>query len=199
MRTLLVALCLLVPAGAFAQSSPEDRQVQKLNEVERGVFLGVEAGGLFLFSPKANANSGFSPGRTFSVTLGADIGRWVSAGLLVMGTQTDTPSGFASDNAARGDFSSLLLGATARIHFYGVEDANSVQRLFLHARLGGGYALMAPKDFYKDGDIVILAGVGLEYFTHLRHFSLGLTVDFLYGIQHMGPGLTLVPHLRYTF
>lgn len=205
MRTLLVALCLsLLPSGAFAQEAAaapvEDRPVAQLNEVERGLFFGVEAGGLFLFSPKGE-KAGFSPGRTYGVTVGGDIGSFLTLAVMVLGTNTDTPAGFVSDGAQKlgGDFSSLVLGGLARVNFYGRADSNQVKRLFLYARAGAGYALMGPKNFYDGGDIVALGGLGLEYFTHLRHFSLGIGADFVYGVKHMGPGLSLTPHLRYTF
>lgn len=206
MRTRLVAVALscLLPTAALAQDAAapiEDRPALKLNEVEHGIFLGVEAGGLFLFSPKATSGGGFSPGRSFAFTAGGDIGDIVSLGLLVMGSNVSTPSGFTSDGPAglTGSFSALTLGAIAKVSPFGFKDSNEVKRTYVYARVGGGYTLIGPKDFYKDGDITILGGLGVEYFTHLRHFSLGLTVDFYYGINHMGAGLLLTPNLRYTF
>jgi hypothetical protein len=118
-----------------------------------------------------------------------------------MGQTVNTPNGFISDGPTnmRGSFTALTLGAIAKVSPFGFKDANDVKRAYVYARLGGGYTLLGPSNFYKDGDISILGGVGIEYFTHLRHFSLGLTLDFFYGIQHMGPGLMLTPNLRYTF
>ena len=58
---------------------------------------------------------------------------------------------------------------------------------------------MGPKEFFKGPDIVALAGVGFEFFTNLRHFSLGIEADGLFGVNHMGPGFMLQPHVRYTF
>lgn len=212
MRTLhlVVAGCLLaMPAAALAQEAAapiDDRPALKLSEVEHGIFVGVEAGGVFLFSPKAGANGGFSPGRSFTFTAGGDIGDIVSLGLLVMGSNISTPSGFTSPYTAagatqpmKGSFSSLTLGAFAKISPFGFKDSNNVKRVYVYARAGGGYALMGPSNFYDGGDIVVLGGLGLEYFTHLRHFSLGLTADFFYGVNHMGAGLMVTPNLRYTF
>ncbi|HEY3446759.1 MAG TPA: adventurous gliding motility protein CglE [Myxococcales bacterium] len=208
MRTVLVTLCLcsLLPSVALAQDAAaplEDRPGVKLNEVEHGIFVGVEAGGLFLFGPKASptAKTGFSPGGGFAFTIGGDIGDIVSLGLLVMGSTVSTPNGFASDGptAMKGSFTALTLGAIAKVSPFGFKDSNDVKRAYVYARVGGGYSIIGPNNFYKDGDIAILGGLGIEYFTHLRHFSLGLTVDFFYGIQHMGPGLMLTPNLRYTF
>lgn len=207
MRTVLATLCLsLLTSVALAQDAAapiEDRPQVKINEVEHGIFIGVEAGGLFLFGPKAaaGAKTGFSPGGGFAFTLGGDIGDIVSLGLLVMGNTISTPNGFASNgpSSMRGSFTALTLGAVAKVSPFGFKDSNDVKRAYVYARVGGGYSLIGPTNFYKDGDISILGGVGIEYFTHLRHFSLGLTIDFFYGIQHMGAGLMLTPNLRYTF
>ena len=209
MRTVLATLCCLwclFPGVALAQDAAaplEDRPGVKVNEVEHGIFFGVEAGGLFLFGPKAapNAKTGFSPGGGFAFTLGGDIGDFLSIGLLVMGNTVNTPNGFASDGPSnmKGSFTALTLGGIVKVSPFGFKDSNDVKRAFVYARVGGGYSLMGPNNFYKDGDITVLGGVGLEYFTHLRHFSIGLTVDFFYGIQHMGAGLMLTPNLRYTF
>jgi hypothetical protein len=207
MRTLLVAaLCLTFPAAALgaegdAAAPIEDRAAQKLNEVEHGLYFDVEAGGLFLFSPKNSGSGGFSPGRTFLVTAGGEIGDIVSLALMVMGTTVTTPAGFKSDgtDGLSGDFSSMTLGGMAKISFVGFSDSNNIKRLYLYARIAGGYSLVTPKGFYDGGDIALFGGLGLEYFTHLRHFSLGLTVDFFYGVKHMGAGLMLTPNLRYTF
>ena len=208
MRTSLVALAALscmLPAAALAEEAAaplEDQAALKLNEVEHGLYLGMEAGGLFLFSPAAAKDTGgFTPGRTFTFTLGGDIGDFLSLGLLVMASNMSTPSGFTSDGPSgmRGSFSALTLGAMAKISPFGFKDSNDVKRAYVYARAGAGYALIGPKDFYKDGDVMVLAGVGLEYFTHLRHFSLGLTADFVYGVSHLGPGVMVTPNLRYTF
>ncbi|MBI5547320.1 MAG: adventurous gliding motility protein CglE [Deltaproteobacteria bacterium] len=211
MRNLVIVLCCLLPTGSFAAageaSAPaEDRPALKVNEVEHGAYFGVEAGGLFLFGPKSAGNGGFSPGRSFGITAGYEIQDFLSLAVLVMGSSISTPSGFSSDftpegsnSPMQGNFSSLLLGGMVKVSPIGFADSNSVKRLYLYARLGGGYALMSPKNFYEGGDIALLGGVGLEYFTHLRHFSLGLSADFFYGIQHMGPGFSLSPTLRYSF
>lgn len=202
MRTLLVAFSLLVSTATLAAPSApvEDRPAVKLIEVERGFFLGVEAGGLFLFEPKGT-NGGFSPGRSYGVTMGADLGERLSIAAMVLGTHSDAPSAFSGGGGAnlRGDFSSLIVGAMLKVDFWGHPDANAIKRLFLYARGGGGYAFLSPKNFFKSGDTVVAGGLGLEYFTHLRHFSLGLSTDFFMGLSYMGPGVSVTPNMRYTF
>ena len=50
-----------------------------------------------------------------------------------------------------------------------------------------------------NNDVLAQGGVGLEYFTRLRHFSLGVMVDGLYFTDAKASGLSVVPTLRYTF
>ena len=58
---------------------------------------------------------------------------------------------------------------------------------------------MGPKDVYESVDILVRAGIGLEYFTRLRHFSIGVDLDFAYGIQNLGAGVLILPQMKYTF
>lgn len=205
MRGLLIAsLILLAPAAASAQAEMsaaapiEDRPEIKLNEVERGFFVMAEAGGIFLFNP-AGSGAGFSPGRNIALTLGTDIGERISLGLLVMGTNHDTPAGYVAPSGRRGDFSSFALGAVGKFAFWARPDANGVNRTFLYARAGAAMGLMGPKAFFEGPDILAIGGLGFEVFTNLRHFSVGIEADGLYGVRNMGPGFMLQPHVRYTF
>jgi hypothetical protein len=208
-----LAAVLFCPLGARAgvaakSAAPvEDRPVPKLNEVERGFFLGAEGGGLFLFSPSASQNSGLSPGRIMGLSIGGDLGSYVALSLFVLGTHSDTPAGFISpDDTANtnrapmsGDFSTLIVGAMAKAYVLQVSDDNGVKRLLGYLRGGAGSAFISPKNFYASNDVVILGGAGVEYFTHLRHFSLGIDVDFVMGLSHLGAGVMIAPNLRYTF
>ncbi|HCF58257.1 MAG TPA: hypothetical protein DFS52_09730 [Myxococcales bacterium] len=206
MRPLLAAslcLALLVPGVARAQGEAaaplEDKPAVQLNEVERGLFFGAQAGAVLLFGPGAQQGSGLSMGQSLGVTVGVDIGELLSVGLLVLGSHIDTPPGFTAESGMRGDFSTLTIGALARVNLFGSPDSNGIKRLFVDVHAGGGLGLMGPKNIYPSSDIVVLGGTGLQYFTHLRHFSIGLDADFLFGVSNMGPGAMLSPYLRYTF
>lgn len=207
-----LAAVLFCPLGARAgvaakSAAPvEDQPVPKLNEVERGFFLGAEGGSLFLFSPSASENSGLSPGRIMGLSIGGDLGSYVALSLFVLGTHSDTPAGFKSADkipnsniAMGGDFSTLIVGAMAKAYVLQVSDDNGVKRLLGYLRGGAGSAFISPKNFYASNDVVILGGAGVEYFTHLRHFSLGIDVDFIMGLSHLGAGVMIAPNLRYTF
>ena len=60
-------------------------------------------------------------------------------------------------------------------------------------------SLMGPKDIYESIDILARVGIGFEYFTRLRHFSLGVDLDFVYGIKNLGAGVQIMPQMKYTF
>lgn len=203
---LALAVVAFSPLGARAAEAEsaapiEDRPALKLNEVERGFFFGAEGGGLFLFSPKATKNSGFAPGRIMGLSVGGDLGNYVALSLFALGTHSDTPAGFVSTGATQmgGDFSTLIVGAMAKVYLLQVPDDNGVRRVLGYLRGGAGSAFVGPKGFYASNDVVILGGAGVEYFTHLRHFSLGIDADFVMGLSHLGAGLMISPNLRYTF
>ena len=206
----LTGLVLLLAGGsASAQEGEaaapiEDRPASKLTEVEHGVFVGAEAGAYLLFSPDG-ANSGFSPGRSVGITIGTDVGERASIGLLVMGVNVDTPATYAGPNpqadgsTLRGDFSGLVLGALGKFAFWARPDDNGVNRSFAYVRGGVGLSLMSPARMFTGPDILVIVGPGYEVFTHLRHFSVGIEADFLFGVRNMKAGLMLNPSLRYTF
>ncbi len=215
--SVAVALAALVLAPVAARASAElesaapveDRPALKVNEVERGFFVGVEGGGFFLFSPTASKNSGFAPGRITGLSMGGDLGPYLALSLFALGTNSNTPAGFVSTGPTQtsgglstglsGDFSTLIVGAMAKLYLLQVPDDNGVKRLLGYVRGGAGSAFIGPKDFYSSNDVVILGGAGIEYFTHLRHFSVGVDADFVMGLSHLGPGLMVSPNLRYTF
>lgn len=204
MRSLVPALFVLAlaaPCLAQAQSPApiEDKPAVKFEEVERGFYLDAQVGALVLFSPSANENSGVSPGLAIQVGLGYDITDRFSLGLFFLGNNVDTPSGFKSTNDKPGDVSAFTIGLLGSFAFFGHPDANGVDRLFLDAHAGIGVSLMGPKDVYESVDILVRAGVGLEYFTRLRHFSIGVDLDFAYGVKNLGAGVLILPQIKYTF
>ncbi len=206
MRTLLVLVSML-PSVLWAQTNVPgstangDRPRMQYSEVEQGIYTSIEFGGLFLFSPKAKSGSGFSPGRSMGLSVGTDISEFISVGALLISAQTDTPSDFVSSgkHSTKGDFSSFLMGGIVKANLFKQADSNGIKRFFITARLGGGYALLSPKGFYPANDAVVLAGMGIEYYTHLRHFSIGIQTDYVRGFSYLGSGIMISPLLRYTF
>ncbi len=208
LASLALLSVLVVPALARAQNAAasknpvKDRPAETFNEIERGLYLSVQAGPSFLLNPPADSGPRpFSTGQAAQVEVGLDIGERLSVGLFVLGSANRAGSDYIgkSGGAASGDFSSLVPGATLRAHLVGFEDNQEVKRTFIYARAGVGYAMFSPKLLLPDSDILVFAGPGVEYYTRLRHFSVGLEVTGSYLISSGTVGFAVMPNLRYAF
>ena len=185
---LLLALLLsaaLLPAAALGQEAappmPEDPRAPRYREVERGLFTGFEAGYLSLFKtpvadrakfPFAGDGGGNAGGILVGATLGYDLTRRLAVAIYALGGN------------ARASISSDTYGVE-RLHFY------------VHGR--GGLLITQPEGLLGKNDVYVAGGPGVEYFTHLRHFSVGLAADIAYLTKAKAAGLTVTPTLRYTF
>ena len=206
MRRTLVALALTsLPAWAPAQEAApalqEDPRAARFREVERGFFAGFEIGYLHLFEtpvadpaafPYAGTDGGAAQGFVTGLHLGYDITTRLAISLF--GWQ-----GNASASASYGAFSVTAAGADLRFALVGLRDSNEVERLYLYLHARGGLVWTYPKGLFGDTDVLAQGGVGVEYYTRLRHFSVGVVVDGLYFTTAKAAGLSVVPTLRYTF
>lgn len=201
----LVAAVLVVPGLALAQRAPsQDRAAVTFQEVERGLFFGVGAGLSAITNPPAAADRQrpFSWGQSATVEVGYEVLDRFSLALFVMGsanTASATYTGFSQNQGASGDFTSLTPGLTARVSLIGFADTHGVDRTFLYLRAGAGYAMFWPKALLPDSEVMVFGGPGIEYFTRLRHFSIGLEVMGSYLLTHAATGFVVQPSLRYAF
>lgn len=205
--SLVLCAALAAPALARAQTPSattpvRDRPAETFNEIERGFYASVLGGPSFIVNPPASSGPRpFSPGQQAMVELGVDLGPRLSLGVFVLGSSNRAGSDYVgkSGGAASGDFSTLVPGATLRAHLVGFADSQEVKRTFIYARVGAGYALFSPKQLLPDTDILVFAGPGVEYYTRLRHFSVGLEVTGSYLINSGSFGFAVSPNLRYAF
>jgi hypothetical protein len=198
-----------VPALASAQqpsaaTNPvKDRPAEKFDEIERGLYFGVQGGAFFITNPPAEDGGvrPFSSGQVAQVEIGFDLGSRLSVGAFVLGAVNRAGSDYVgkSGGAASGDFSTLAFGGTARVHLKGFMDSQEVERLFIYARGGAGLAMFSPKVLLPDSDILVFAGPGVEYYTRLRHFSVGIEVTGNYLVSAGSIGFAVTPNLRYAF
>ena len=198
---LLAALACL-PALAFAQSTPpgaEAAAARGFNEVERGVFLGVQAGGFFLMN--APFSGPFSPGQSALVEAGYDFGERVSVSGFAMVTANRAGADYLGKSAglASGDYSAVVPGVSARVNALGFADAQEVKRTWLYVRAGAGLALFSPHALLPDPDVLLFAGPGVTYHTRLRHFSVGLEVTGTFLVASGSLGFAVTPNVRYAF
>lgn len=219
-RLLVAALVIFTSATAFAQSEEEEstplsaapieqKTGPKLNEVEHGFYVGASAGVNLALSPGGTMADGSKPGMATGQSGGIELGfeptPLFAVGVLAWGSAASTSSQYLGTctpgngvTCPHGNFTQLLLGANARLNLSLGADANDVKRAFFFVRAGAGYAILAPKGLLAN-EPVVFGGPGFEYFTHLRHFSIGIEADASYGLTNKGLGVMVQPLVRYTF
>lgn len=201
----LAAVLLLVPALALGQDAApqlqEDPRAARFRDVERGFFVGFEMGYLGLLeTPTADRTkfqlAGDSGGRAGGILVGAtvgyDLGERISVALVAQG-------GNQRAGANYGAFSLLSAGADVRVAFASWRDRNDWQRLFLYVHGRGGIARTYPEGLFGTSDVLVAGGPGIEYFTKLRHFSIGAAADAVYATKAKALGFAVYPTVRYTF
>src|SRR5690606_31177256 len=132
--------------------------------------------------------SGLASGALVGVEAGVDILPTLQFGVLLWGQAVGADVEYKGiddssidPKGARGDFQSLLGGATLRWSFLQFADGNGIDRSFLYVRGAGGASVSRPVGVMGDGYWGAV-GLGFDYFTRLRHFALGIEVDGL-GMQ----------------
>jgi hypothetical protein len=184
MRTLL-AVALLVPSLALAQES-----APQLQEDPRAL-LDTPTADRERFR-LAGESGGRAGGMLVGAMLGMDLGSRLSVAVFAQG-------GNQQANANYGAFRVLALGADVRLALVGWRDRNDWERLFLYVHGRGGYATTRPEGLFGTNDVLLAAGPGIEYFTKLRHFSIGIATDAVYAVEAGVFGFSIYPTLRYTF
>lgn len=206
MKRILAALIFAAPVLALGQQAApklqEDPRAARFRDVERGVFIGFEAGYLgFTETPTdtpadfpfaSPSGGGAAGGIVVGVTVGVDLGRRLSLALFGQGTNQK-----ADDNY--GAFSLFAGGVDVRFALLGVKDRNDWERFYVYLHGRGGYAQSSPEGLFGSDDVLVQGGPGVEYFTRLRHFSIGLAADYVYATQAKASGFAVYPTVRYTF
>ena len=223
MRTrLLLLIVAIAPSLALAQAKElKDKPQTSFNEIERGFYMGLTAGFWALINPPANktfttmggqlidpaSTQSFSGGQSAQMEIGVDFNERVSAAIFIMATANKASSSYTGKSQdpvtgsprASGDFTTVIPGALVRVGLLGITDSQEVKRTWIYIRLGAGYVLYQPKTLLPVPDVLIFAGPGVEYFTRLRHFSIGLEANFVFMALTQAFGFTVTPMLRYAF
>ncbi|AKF82618.1 hypothetical protein SAMN05443572_106440 [Myxococcus fulvus] len=204
-----IALCaaFVLPMAASAQQPPTtatgDRPATTFDEIERGFYFALLGGPLFVTNPPAAEGTPrpFSSGPMAQVEVGVDLGERISVGLFVMGSSIRTSAEYIGESggAVSGDYSTFVPGAVLRARLVGLADSQEVKRTWFYVRAGAGYAMFSPKRLLPDSDILVFAGPGVEYYTRLRHFSVGLEVTGNYLVSGGSFGFAVAPNIRYAF
>ncbi len=218
LRTLLLGVAFLlatVPSRALAQTTsvsaaPLLEKEAPVDEVERGFYLGADVGVSFLGGlPAASGTpSPSSWGMMLRLEAGYDIGRYVTVALFGAFAAYGAGSEYIgySDGAASGAFSQLIPGVDVRFNALGFADSQGVQRTWLYLKAGAGWAFFQPQALFTAtpatssySAFYAFAGVGVQYYTHLRHFSIGLEVDASFLGKSSEWGFQVTPNIRYAF
>lgn len=197
----LLALPLVASGQEAAPQLEEDPRAPKFHEVERGFFIGFEAGYLsILKTPTADTvrykyagpSGGHAGGFAVGVSAGFDFGSRVALSVFALGSDQQASPSY-------GGFDVLAAGGDLRVAVLALNDANGVDRfhVYLHGR--AGYLRTYPDGLFGHSDVLLAGGPGIEYFTRLRHFSLGIGSDVVYVVKANAPGFSVVPSIRYAF
>ncbi len=200
---LILALAALAPALAqdAAPAPLEDPRAPKFKDVERGFFVGFEAGWVALTRtpnqdpvkfPFATGGGGTAQGAAIGLHLGYDLTSRFAVAIFAEGAELKASPSY-------GAFDLLAVGLDLRYAFHGSQDRNGYERFLVYAHGRGGYLISNPTGLFTDTDVLIGGGLGAEYFTQLRHFSVGLQIDGLYVLAAKAPGFAITPVVRYTF
>ncbi len=203
----IAALAVVLPVLALGQEGAaprlqEDPRAAKFHDVERGFFVALEGGYLRLLDtpvatdldafPLANKPGGAAGGVLVGALVGVDLGKRLSVALFAQG-------GNARASVNYGAFSLYAGGADLKVAVIGHRDRNDWERFYLYVHARGGYARTYPEGLFGRDDIVLAGGLGVEYFTQLRHFSVGFGVDGVHAQKAGVNGVAVYPTVRYTF
>ena len=202
---VVTALAALLPFAAAAQEAaplmPDDPRAPRFRDVERGFFTGFEVGYLTLSKtptadrskfPFAGADGGRSDGFLVGANVGYDLTSRLALSAFALG-------GNSRGNVSYGAFSVYAFGGDLRVSLLAGRDANQVERLFVYLHGRGGLLFTRPEGLFGTSDVYLAGGPGVEYYTHLRHFSVGLAADVAYVTKAKTAGLAITPTVRYTF
>ena len=215
---ILAGLVVLWAIPSLAQdpkaAEPEKKAAEKtesteIDDVEELAFERVTGwyfegrGGIFFTLAGARGYSNGQP--YFGFEFGYDITEQFSMQFSYgSGYQAANPLEYQDVCSAGGgaecgsyhlDFSVTFLNISADYDiWYG-------ERWALEARLGGGAVIIHPSakpgQSPVDGDV--FAGLRFEYYTMLKHFTLGLETDFFYIIPTNIPSLAVTFSILYNF
>lgn len=200
----VLLLALAAPAARAQEAAPrlqEDPRAAKFRDVERGFFVGFDVGFLsFLKTPTADPaahpyagdDGGVSRGILIGANVGVDLGSRFAVALFAVGANERADVDY-------GAFSLYAGGLDVRYSFWSMKDRNGWERLFAYAHARGGYARTWPEGLFGDVETLVSGGVGIEYYTRLRHFSVGAAADVEYALKAGAAGWALYPTVRYTF
>lgn len=202
-----------------AQAQKKQRRAPR--EVVKGFYGKANIGAIIWLPPISTVTS--TVGTQIHVSLGYDIIDRKSFTMSLQGTffqlVTNGDGSYGGlGSSIQGDF--RVMGGTAALRFGPNFGGKEVKRVNLAIQIGGGVGgspLLIPVEgpnyqtgvatyggILQDGAIgIITPGIGIEYYTKLSHFSIGLDItgDILLGSSGpaVAPGIGITGAIKYTF
>jgi hypothetical protein len=210
------------PRARRQEAARQQQRRRQPREVVKGFYAKVNLGPLIWMPPISSWTS--STGTAFDVSLGGDVIDQLGFTLSIEGSffqLVTNGDGVSSDlglqlqSPIQGDFRVFggIVGVRAGPNLGG----KRVKRISVAGHAGGGIGYSPPLVDMQDARVLqrmvygsimqgralglVQAGVGVEYYTRLSHFSLGLDVDFdlIIGGPVVAMGLALDFFVKYTF
>ncbi len=191
------------PEKKPADETPAEEAVDDTEDVifERLVGLYFEGrGGVFFTVAGARGYSNGQP--IFGFELGYDITEQLSVQFgYASGYQAANPLKYVEEctgdncNKYHQDFGLTFFNLSADYDlFYG-------RRWAFEGRLGGGAVIIDPSAKPGQGpvDFDVFGGIRFEYYTLLKHFSVGAEFDFLYVLPTGIPSMAITASIIYNF
>ncbi len=213
MKTTALALAFvaLTSGVASAQSTPptvqqsrEPRQVDPIASVVRGFYIEAKATGGYTLSDTTLEAPTVGPGTPYPLLAGQKEKLGGTAGLQLnigydltdhVALQLVAGNLFASGR--RSDYVRDLSVAYGGLQ--GRVAVDLTDRLDLLLSAGVAYASADNKVEKAEKGAALLGGIGLEYYVHVRHFSVGLELSALAPLSPSRVFLGLSPMIKYTF
>jgi hypothetical protein len=192
---LLLSLCLALlsirPAALRAQILEDQKSY-----ITKGFFISAEYGAYLLVLKPNTLSVATGPqadllGSLAGFELGYDLGDRFSLQFLFWSANV------RGDVQQGGGSGTYLFNLGLTFHFA------RVNRLYIFAKLGAGLMLVLPSGIFNTPGVMIHGGIGLRYYTRLRHFSFGIEALALFrpptDPAGMSLGVAILPSIFYTF
>ncbi len=209
---LLLLLAMLIAPGLWAQGEVRGTEVgkgqgeetvgesniAKIHAVERGLWVSMDYGPYYQLAMGFPQHESFpNLGSQVGLRLGYDIMNNLEVDAFLRGSFAKFDTVYAQ--VYSGDLATYYGGLSLRFSYLTIPPP--LNRFHATVRLGAGGALLMPAEAAGGQAFAPLvdAALGVEYFTRLRHFSVGMELATQMYLMPFSVGFSLYPTFKYTF
>lgn len=188
-------------AAAESSAAVALPQPETIKALVRGLFVEARVGGgyMVITAPigfhedypmlDSDSSEGLGGGSTIQIAAGYDLNEMISLQAVVGAVMA---SSRRRAEPVR-DLSLLFGGAGARIAI------NMAKRVNLVTSIGVGYVNADNAVESAESGAAVFGGIGVEYYVHVRHFSVGIDLSVLAPFSPFRLFVALTPQIKYTF